>query len=640
MTKDAEKLLKYIVDKSKTQNNSVKVDVLIDDIENIPNIRFAKNKLLHELEEADVISGCDTSEHGEVQVYLTTDGLEYFDALENDLKPTSVFVNVSGGDCIASKKVETINNKIENNQDSSQKKINENVNKNQCNTSDNKEDKQGHRESVSNNNNETVAVDPEPKIWGKYLLLLLLLSICVLITGFIVIIPDEDKIFAIIDFFDGEDKQITILDDLVVSQNTIGLRIPDEYITEDAIKQLNKLEYLTELTFERCNFEDDALSTLSLPLEYFCMTDCTNVTSCYFLANMDNLHELKLQNCGITDDKIPLLMQGGISSICIADNVEFTNLSVLSLSNLLNLDFSGTSVYDLLPLSICENLIQINGSNTLVSDLKPLANLEKLTTMQFDHCAIQEIKDEFMSLRMRNISFECNSITDCSGFSNFTILENVNFSNNKLSEISWLEKSKETLNIVALSNNLLEEEHISFLNECKSLQEVYLNGIQMSSLNIIKNMQKLKKIEAVHCGIKDISALEGMSELEYIHLAQNEIIDISALKEMGSQTAEFDLACNNITNISYLPQESNLLVLFGNPISLNKNNFGQMSGNIIVMDYKQDMLNYSINFQDIYIVNCPMDKRVKLENALKCTHFVTQEEAFQMLETEYNIHYK
>lgn len=83
MTKDAEKLLKYIVDVSKHQNN-VEVEVNVNAIKNIPNIQYSKNKLLNELEAAGVICGYNENILGEVFVYLTTDGLEYFDNLNGD----------------------------------------------------------------------------------------------------------------------------------------------------------------------------------------------------------------------------------------------------------------------------------------------------------------------------------------------------------------------------------------------------------------------------------------------------------------------------------------------------------------------------------------------------------------------------
>lgn len=56
MTRDAEELLKHIVDEAKKQNN-MKVSIDINNIKDIPNIRIAKDKLLEELEVVEVISG-------------------------------------------------------------------------------------------------------------------------------------------------------------------------------------------------------------------------------------------------------------------------------------------------------------------------------------------------------------------------------------------------------------------------------------------------------------------------------------------------------------------------------------------------------------------------------------------------------
>lgn len=96
MTKDAEKLLKYIVDESKHHNN-VEVEVNVSAIKDIPNIRHSKNKLLNELEAVGVISGYKENILGEISVYLTTDGLEYFDNLNRDVNSSSIVFNVSGG---------------------------------------------------------------------------------------------------------------------------------------------------------------------------------------------------------------------------------------------------------------------------------------------------------------------------------------------------------------------------------------------------------------------------------------------------------------------------------------------------------------------------------------------------------------
>lgn len=96
MTKDAQKLLKYMVNESKRNNNAT-IEVDINRINNIPNIRFAKKKLLNELEALGAISGYKENILGEITVYLTSDGLEYFDDLAEDKETSSVVFNISGG---------------------------------------------------------------------------------------------------------------------------------------------------------------------------------------------------------------------------------------------------------------------------------------------------------------------------------------------------------------------------------------------------------------------------------------------------------------------------------------------------------------------------------------------------------------
>ena len=98
MTKDAEKLLKYIVNESKKQN-STEVSIEINDITDIPNVRIAKNKLLNELEVAGVISGYKENTLGELYAYLMTDGQEYFEEKEQEdtMSNGCMIINVNGG---------------------------------------------------------------------------------------------------------------------------------------------------------------------------------------------------------------------------------------------------------------------------------------------------------------------------------------------------------------------------------------------------------------------------------------------------------------------------------------------------------------------------------------------------------------
>lgn len=110
MTKDAEKLLKYIVDKSNKVNDT-KVPIEISELKNIPNIRIVKNKLFDELQTAGVISDYKENILGELFAYLTTDGQEYFEEKEQGdiVRRSGMVINMSGGQLNFAKDNATIN---------------------------------------------------------------------------------------------------------------------------------------------------------------------------------------------------------------------------------------------------------------------------------------------------------------------------------------------------------------------------------------------------------------------------------------------------------------------------------------------------------------------------------------------------
>lgn len=98
MTKDAKKLLKYIVDISK-KNNTTEVSIEINELKEIPNIGIAKNKLLDELQAIGAISEYKETILGELYVYLTTDGKEYFedDEKEGLTNKNEMVIHMNGG---------------------------------------------------------------------------------------------------------------------------------------------------------------------------------------------------------------------------------------------------------------------------------------------------------------------------------------------------------------------------------------------------------------------------------------------------------------------------------------------------------------------------------------------------------------
>lgn len=96
MTKDARKILKFITDRAKETNN---VDVCFNarEIQNIPNIDLVYGKLINELKRMSMISDCMIVCGDNVRVWLTTDGLEYFDTTNEITRSEGTYMNVFTG---------------------------------------------------------------------------------------------------------------------------------------------------------------------------------------------------------------------------------------------------------------------------------------------------------------------------------------------------------------------------------------------------------------------------------------------------------------------------------------------------------------------------------------------------------------
>lgn len=87
------------------------VSIELNKLKDIPNIGIVKNKLLKELEIAEVISGYTENVLGELYVYLSTDGQEYFEGngKDNMMSTNGMVINMNGGQFNLAKDNATIN---------------------------------------------------------------------------------------------------------------------------------------------------------------------------------------------------------------------------------------------------------------------------------------------------------------------------------------------------------------------------------------------------------------------------------------------------------------------------------------------------------------------------------------------------
>lgn len=436
---------------------------------------------------------------------------------------------------------------------------------------------------------------------------------------------------------------VKVTPQMSVGRRETSVTLRQVTVTEDVVRQLNKLGKLNYLYFRECEFAPGAMDAWEGGdrLKSFDVSDSTGLGSLSFLGQEEKLWSLKLVNCGVSTDDFTGLVLPGVTVLDLSGNPKFTdtealegwtalrelNLSATGITGLAGihsetvtrLDFRNTGVTDIACLAQWSKLELVDGSGTAVSDISPLAALTGLTSVSFDDCSIAEVKTVFQSLRITALRLRNNDLCDVSGFQNLTLLQEIRLEGNRVEDISWLEKSTESLRIVGLSGNLLTSGELDFLSGCAKMRELYLNDTDLSEggLRFTRQMPELTRLSAVACGIRDIAALSGCPKLEWVRLAGNEITDVSAFAGMTASRVTMDLAGNQIRDVSALSGHTYVVLsLAWNPVdwsTLGEGSYMILSASFDPAFARGVPSNESVGYLDL--MECPEDKQVAVQDS-------------------------
>lgn len=446
----------------------------------------------------------------------------------------------------------------------------------------------------------------------------------------------------------GKDK-VTITDDLVVDLDTSALGLEGETITADMADQISRLTDLSVLTLMDCQFASGALEHLQLPdtVTELIITNASGLDSLGFLSQIPNVSTLVLDNVGLTDAMIPDVTLGSLHTLSLSGNGKLTDLSKFSgcenLTNLVisgtavptlegipgnclqSIDFSGTPVSDVSPLSACTELLRINGAESGVRNIDALASLSKLEMLDFRFCGIEEINTTFSCLRLKELYLGFNNLSYLSAFTNCAVLRNVDVSYNNYISVSILSKSAATLETLDVSGNSIFEDKLNFLLNAPNLTELYADLCYLENLNFLANSTKLEKLSVLSSDVTDISGLSNCPNLYYICLGQNEITDISPLSGIRTtQKVYLDLGVNPIDDLSALPDvDYGVLNIMVTGEGDGHSTMSRVSGDTILVLYSDTLQSgYLKNkpFTDYYVIGCPADKQVAIEDFFGIDH--------------------
>ena len=173
----------------------------------------------------------------------------------------------------------------------------------------------------------------------------------------------------VINYNDEDDDDF--LEDLLKLENIKSITLRNGYIFNDNYNIFLKLNNLTEIVFEKCEFEDVNLIT-SLKLKSLSLINC-KIEDYSFMSLLENLEELSIVNGTLEIKKLNMLKHLRYLQISYSNIIDNEKLNISSLVELY-IDNTNIFVFDFLNnlselkrISIDEN--QYNNNKDLFNDL-------------------------------------------------------------------------------------------------------------------------------------------------------------------------------------------------------------------------------------------------------------------------------
>ena len=407
-----------------------------------------------------------------------------------------------------------------------------------------------------------------------------------------------------------------------------SLTLKNKYMTADMVRKVNKVRDLSYLSFVNCAFEEGALDELRLSPKNNTVTlrftKCSGMDDLDVLQELDNIYELYINNCAITNVTFPDLSGVTVRNLTVSNCQGISKLS-LNAGALYSIDLSGSGINDISFLSGADMLEKISLAHTKVTDLTPLIPLKKIKKLDLTGIQMEAFDIELKSLGLEKICLHDCGLTSTRGLADYTKLVEVDLGGNQLSEVDFLAAIAENLTALDLSGNPLKEESLEFLNKATHMNTLILDHIDLSDkqLSYAQDMKKLEKISARDCGLSDISGISGCSELDEILLGFNSISYLEPIAEIADKSDPIhalDLAANEIKDISVLQGDYYNLVLVGNPIEKYECSDPLMSS-VFMIDYFEGLETSSLsisssNIGTPSICGCPRARQEAVTEAL------------------------
>lgn len=208
-------------------------------------------------------------------------------------------------------------------------------------------------------------------------------------------------------------------------------------------------------------------------------------------------------------------------SVDISGIREIISVEPLSeLSDLTNLDITGTSVDDIAILRNANKLKSLRANSTLINDISPLKYCITLEELEVGNTNIDDLSVLASLRNLKKLDISNTLASRLADLKNCTRLASLNMSGCLISHIAPLQ-DLEQLTVLDISNTTVRD--LGPINKLTTLQSLDISGTPITRLDALAETQNLRELRCSKTNISDLTPLKNNKRLNKIYCDQSQI---------------------------------------------------------------------------------------------------------------------
>ncbi|CAL5979667.1 leucine-rich_repeat protein [Hexamita inflata] len=266
------------------------------------------------------------------------------------------------------------------------------------------------------------------------------------------------------------------------------------------------------------------------------------------LCRIQTLEYLQLNQYNLID--LNKFSQQQLKFLDLRDNKQIIGTTYINLPCLTHINLSGSNITDINYLAQIQNLICIDISQNSIYNLEPLRHLKFIERLNASENKISELPTLQCENTLKYLDISLNENINIVNIQNLSKLKELYVQNINLKKLNFL-KDLTQLQILDINNNLVSNlygiqcllnlqtfiagynqiQNICSLILCEQLHTLLLHHNFIKIISVVSNLKYLKEIDITNNLVEDISAIKYLPNLLIFNVGHNLVKDVSFLSE-------------------------------------------------------------------------------------------------------------